>query len=1038
MKKNGFVFGLLAIGAFIALITACDQTTGAKNGEKAITAFVIGLKQAEINDPVITIELPQGTDVTNLAPRITVSEKASVSPASGVARDFSDSITYTVTAEDGTTKDYIVIVTIAGDEPNDTRTMLVAGPDVYVDYTATTATATFTGPADLTGLTAADFAVTGGASIYNPMVNGNTVTIQVGFGANTDASVKTYIVSIAPTSTKIKGSSTVTITQQAFIDPNDTRTLLAAGPDVYVDHTATTATATFTGPAGLTGLIPADFVVTGGASIYNPTVNGNTVTIQVGFGANTDASVKTYIVSIAPTSTKIKGSSSVTITQQAFIDPGDTRTLLVAVQDVSVDYTDTRATATFTGAAGLTGLTAADFAVTGGVFIYNNPTVNGDTVTVEVNFVANTDTFAKTYVVRIAPTSTKIRGDTFVTITQAFNGDPRTSLYVNGRVDVLYSATVAAVQFYGAYGLTGLTGLTAADFAVTGGASINNLTVDGNIVTVEVYFGENADAFEKTYVVSIASTSTKIKGDGTCTITQALNPGDVIIDATNIDQMTELIRARYYAGGGRSSDRPVVVKVTIDDASLLSGNNSSGVDPLHKLFFGLIDVYVAYDLSGCTFSEIPNFLSGNVPVVRQNREYLASITLPDTLISIGNYAFVECIGLTSVTIGNSVTSIGDSAFAVCSGLTSVTIGDSVTSIDDSAFAACIGLTTVTIPDSVTSIGDSAFGTCRGLTSVTIPNSVTHIGDGAFNVCSNLSAIQVNVSNWTYTAIDGVLFNKSGTVLMAYPAGKGSTYTIPASVTSIGNRAFTGYSGLTTVTIPNSVTSIGNNAFTGCSGLTTVTIPDSVTSIGNSAFSSCSGLTSVTIGNSVTSIGNDAFKYCSGLASVVINNNYVVTDFKYIFSDCSGLTSVTIGNSVTSISSSAFTGCSGLTSVTIGNSVTYIGQSAFEGCSGLTTVTIGNSVTYIGQSAFQSCSGLTSVTIGNSVTSINNFAFSGCSGLTSVYVLRVTTPLTTLGSGGFTKTAASLVIYVPTASVATTYRVMDGWSSYASRIQVGTP
>ena len=134
------------------------------------------------------------------------------------------------------------------------------------------------------------------------------------------------------------------------------------------------------------------------------------------------------------------------------------------------------------------------------------------------------------------------------------------------------------------------------------------------------------------------------------------------------------------------------------------------------------------------------------------------------------------------------------------------------------------------------------------------------------------------------------------------------------------------------------TSIGNSAFKGCSGLTSITIPDSVTSIANSAFYGCSGLTSVIIGNGVTSIED------------------------YTFSSCSGLTSVTIGNSVTSIGESAFYNCNKLTSVTIPDSVTSIGFEVFQNCSGLTSVTIGNGVTSIGDSVFNGCSGLTSITM----------------------------------------------------------------------------
>ncbi len=148
--------------------------------------------------------------------------------------------------------------------------------------------------------------------------------------------------------------------------------------------------------------------------------------------------------------------------------------------------------------------------------------------------------------------------------------------------------------------------------------------------------------------------------------------------------------------------------------------------------------------------------------------------------------FYGCSSLTSITIPESVTSIGSQAFSGCSGLTSITIPNSVTSIDVSAFSNCSGLTSITISNSVTSIGSIAFSGCSGLTSVTIPNSVISIGSSAFSDCSSLTSV-----------------------------------TIPNSVTSIGYDAFEGCTSLTSVTIPNSVTSIGNYAFSRCSGLTDV-------------------------------------------------------------------------------------------------------------------------------------------------------------------------------------------------------------------------
>ena len=191
---------------------------------------------------------------------------------------------------------------------------------------------------------------------------------------------------------------------------------------------------------------------------------------------------------------------------------------------------------------------------------------------------------------------------------------------------------------------------------------------------------------------------------------------------------------------------------------------------------------------------------------------------------------------------------------------------------------------------VTSIGESAFDDCTGLTSVTIPNSVTSIGTLAFGYCSGLTEINVDENNTAYSSIDGVVFNKSQTELVCYPGGKQGAYTIPNSVTSIGSKAFSGCSGLTSITIPSSVTSIGSKAFSGCSGLTSVTINsnaiasktytssssmkdifgeqvnqyvlgDSVKSIGGYAFYNCTGLTSIEIPNSVTSIGSSAFMLC---------------------------------------------------------------------------------------------------------------------------------------------------------------------------------
>ena len=197
------------------------------------------------------------------------------------------------------------------------------------------------------------------------------------------------------------------------------------------------------------------------------------------------------------------------------------------------------------------------------------------------------------------------------------------------------------------------------------------------------------------------------------------------------------------------------------------------------------------------------------------------------VVAIKHKAFNNCTWLTSITIPNSVTSIGAEAFNNCSSLEAIEIPDSVTSIGSSAFSYCSSLTSIEIPNSVISIGDWAFYNCESLTSIEIPNSVTSIGSYAFTDCTSLTSI-----------------------------------TIPNSVTSIGGFAFYNCSSLTSVVIGSGVTSIGDFAFSGCSSLTSVVIGSGVTSIGEHAISFCSSLTSVVIGNGVTSIGNFAFYNCS--------------------------------------------------------------------------------------------------------------------------------------------------------------------------------
>ncbi len=354
---------------------------------------------------------------------------------------------------------------------------------------------------------------------------------------------------------------------------------------------------------------------------------------------------------------------------------------------------------------------------------------------------------------------------------------------------------------------------------------------------------------------------------------------------------------------------------------------------------------------------------------------ITSVSLPNTLESIGSNAFYYCDNLASVNIPDNCTDIGSYAFQSCSGLTSVNIPDNCTTINAGVFVACTSLTSITIPDAVTAIGASAFGGCTGLASLTVPNTVETIGSNAFyKIPKVFYAGNAEGCPWGALKVVGVIdgdfvySDAAKTNLVEY-AGEGGAVTIPETVRSIDNNAFEGCTGLTAVTFNSGITTIGKNAFEGCTGLTQVNIPEGAETIDNYAFKNCTGLTSVVIPKSVTSVGIGAFSGCSSLESITlpfVGNTPKQPDdaYQYPFGYIFGYNSYEGGRSVTQKWYQSYIGdiqnysCyipETLREVNVTN-CSHLTAYAFYGCSMLTTITLPNTLESVGLWAFPSGNG----------------------------------------------------------------------------------
>jgi hypothetical protein len=396
---------------------------------------------------------------------------------------------------------------------------------------------------------------------------------------------------------------------------------------------------------------------------------------------------------------------------------------------------------------------------------------------------------------------------------------------------------------------------------------------------------------------------------------------------------------------------------------------------------------------------MPDYGQGESPWYAYREKILTAVIEPG-VTGIGSRAFASCDALISVSLPNSLKRIENFAFFYCGKLPSVDIPEGVTAVGSGAFGVCSALTAVFLPSSLTEIGSGAFFKCYSLMSVTIPGSVTEIGYRAFASCSSLSRISVEEGNTAYSADSDVLFSRDGSLLIQYPQGKTDPhYAIPPGTVCIGELAFE-RAGFFSVEIPGSVTTIEERAFLHCGRLKSLSISRSVTEIGYYAFNFCCRLMAFAVeeGNTSYSSADDVLFNYDG--SVLIQYPKSKAGERYA----------------------------------IPPGTVRIEERAFDDSHYLEAISIPEGVSFIGFAAFQNCDNLKSIAIPRSVTVIKDWAFMECTRLRGVTV-RWATPLA-IGGDVFFSTRTD-TLHVPPGTKAL-YEAATGWKDFKTIVEDSDP
>lgn len=419
------------------------------------------------------------------------------------------------------------------------------------------------------------------------------------------------------------------------------------------------------------------------------------------------------------------------------------------------------------------------------------------------------------------------------------------------------------------------------------------------------------------------------------------------------------------------------------------------------------------------------------------REYkiendIKKIIVGDGITSIGRNAFYNCDEVTEVSLPAGLKKIGFAAFEGCEKLKNINLPDGLETIDDYAFSLCSALESIVIPDSVTDLGDSVFSGCSSITEITLPKGLQEIGYYVFENCSSLSDIKIDESNENYTTVDGVLYNKDKTLLIAYPIGNERTsFATPSTLTKIRSYPFAYSKNLKEVTLNEGLKEVPHYAFYD-SKIVSVNIPASVNEIVTSAFEKCTELQAVNFadGSNLESISYNAFSECSSLKQIELPEG-----LKYIYSRafqyCSKLSKVNIPSSVTKVGEKAFDNSAVLSNTTAINGIKYLDGWLVWSKTGITEAEVYDGAKGIADGGLADHTTLTTVNIPKSVIYINQDAFDNTPALASINVDEQNTAYSSLDGVLYNKDKTSLVKYGE-GRTETAFSVPDGVQSIEAK------